>query len=406
MLLILALLAASPWLWRWYRARQEWEQGQSALGGYDLAAAATHLDNYLQLRPEDADGWFLAARTARRLQRIPEAERYLEQCQQLRGVTDATRLEWDLLRVQQGEITGIDTRLRQTIGPDHPDALIVLEALARGYTRVERLADARQACDLWIAKQPEHPWPWLWRGGLYERLSYLDKAYPDYQRAVQNAPTNREARLALGGLLLRQRQASAATEHFEAVLRQSPDDIPAQIGLAACWIEQGKAGQAIPVLDHLLELAPASAQALFLRGKAALEQDQPAQAEHWLREAVRLAPDDPEALYQLSQAVRAQQREAEAAQLTRQLEQLRKDQLRLDELLRAIARKADDPKPRHEAGVIALRIGRTEDGLRWLNSLLLLKGDHRETHAVLAEYYLRKGDQERAAYHRQLAETH
>src|SRR5262249_43269965 len=150
-----------------------------------------------------------------RLERIPEAERDLERCQQLGGVTDATRLEWDLLRVQQGDLQGIDARLRMTIGPEHPDASIVLEALARGYLKCERLGDARQACELWLGREPGHPWPWLWRGWIAERLGQFDRALPDYQRAAENAPDDREVRLALGGFLLRQRQPAAAGEHFQ-----------------------------------------------------------------------------------------------------------------------------------------------------------------------------------------------
>jgi tetratricopeptide (TPR) repeat protein len=404
-LLVLVLLAAAGWFYPWYRARQQWHGAQSALAVDDLAAAATHLDRYLSERPDDAHAWFLAARTARRLERGADAERFLERCQQLGGVTEATRLEWDLLRVQRGDIGEIDVRLRQSIGPDHHDALLVLEALARGYIHSERLQDAIQACDLWIARQPEHPWPWLWRGTIYERLSHLDRALTDYQRAVENAPRDREARLVLGGLLLRQRQPSPAAQQYETILERTPDDSPVQVALAACRVEQGRAAEAIDLLDHVLEQSPEFPPALFLRGKVALQQDQPASAERWLRQATRLLPNDPEALYQLAQALRALRKEEEASRVRRRLDQLRKDYLRLDELTRLVARRSDDPQLRHEAGVVALRLGRSEEGLRWLLSLLRLKGDHRRTHALLADCYRQKGDSERAEYHRRLAEA-
>ena len=363
------------------------------------------MERYVTDHPEDPAGWFLAARTARRRERVADAKQYLQRCQELGGVTDNTRLEWDLLRVQQGDTTGIDARLRETIGPDHPDALLVLEALARGYVRVERVADALQACDLWADRQPNHPWPFLWRGTIFERLNHFDRALEDYRQAVHNAPSDREARMALGGLLLRERQPVTAVEQFEAVLARAPDDLPAQINLAACRIEQGRVDEAVPLLDRALTRAPADRLAVFLRGKAALEQDQPAKAEGWLREAVRLVPHDPEALYQLSQALRALHKEEEAGAAALQADQLRTDFAHLDELIRAMARKPDDPKPRHEAGVLALRLGRTAEGLRWLHSVLGLKGDHRDTHAALADHYRQIGDPERSEYHRRLART-
>jgi tetratricopeptide (TPR) repeat protein len=404
-LLLIGLLLAALWLWPRYRARQEWHRAESALARHDLPAALTHLDLYLSDRPDNVAAWFLAARTARRLERGAEAERYLERCQQLGGVTDATRLEWDLLRVQRGDLGGIDVRLRKSIGPEHPDALIVLEALARGYIRSERLTDALEACQLWIARQPDHPWPWLWRGNVYDRLNHQDRAVADYQRAVQNNPLDSEARLTLAGLLFRQRQPRAAAEQYEVVLARVPDDLDAQIGLAACRIEQGRAAEAITLLDGVLEQGPGSAQAVFLRGKAAVQVNQPASAERWLREATRLAPSDPEALYQLSLALRAQRKEEEAKQVSLRAERLRKDYQRLEELTRMIARQPSDPQPRHEAGVIALRLGRTDEGLRFLHSLLPLDGDHRRTQAVLADHYQQKGNLERAEYHRRLAET-
>jgi tetratricopeptide (TPR) repeat protein len=402
--LVLVLLAGAAWLWPWYRARQEWRCAESCLARNDLVAASTHLDRYLSARPRDASAWFLAARTARRLEQSAEAERCLEQCQQLGGVTEATRLEWDLLRVQSGDMRGIDVRLRKSIGPEHPDALLVLEALARGYIRGERLVDALQACDLWLTRQPEHPWPWFWRGGIYERLNYLDRALPDYQRAVQNAPEDQEARLALADLLLRQRQPSAAAQHFEFLLERAPEQIAVQVGLAACRIEQGRSLEAIPLLEQVLERSPGTAQALLLLGKVALQQRQPARAERRLREALRHAPNDTEALYQLAQALRLLRRADEANEVLRRVERLRKEYMRLDELTRMAARKPDDPGLRHQAGVLALRLGRTEDGLHWLHSLLPLAGDHRATHSALADHYRQKGDRQRAEHHRRLAE--
>jgi predicted Zn-dependent protease len=205
-------------------------------------------------------------------------------------------------------------------------------------------------------------------------------------------------------LLLRLKQLGAA-EQYEKVLERIPDDEAATIGLAACRIQEGRPTDAIPLLDRVLEQIPTSATAWLLRGKIARQQDQLENAERCLRESVRLAPNDPEALYQLSQVVRSLNREAEADQLSHQADQLRKDYARLDELNRLILSKPDNPRLRHEAGVIALRLGRGDEGLHWLHSLLRLKGDHHETHAVLADWYSQKGEQAPANYHRSLAEA-
>jgi tetratricopeptide (TPR) repeat protein len=403
-LLFAGLVAAGVWFWQVRRVQREWDRAEAALKRHDLASAAAYLDRYLEHRPRDTAALFLAGRTARRLDRYPEAERHLTRCQQLGGVTDATLLEWDLLRVQQGDLGDLHTKLRMSIPPDHPDALIVLEALAKGYLKDGRLHDVSQACTLWIARQPDHPWPWLWRGGIYERMANYHKALADYSRALEIAPDDRDVRLALGTLFAQWRHPAEAAEHFEHLLGRSPDDREALCGLAACHIEQGRPDEAVPLIERVLADKPGLARALFLRGKAALEQRDRAAAESWLARAVEAAPDDPEALHQLTVALRARNKDAEADRLAPRLEALRKDLARLSELTKTIARKPDEAAPRHEAGVIALRLGRPDEGVRWLEGALHARGDHRPIHAALAEHF-RGRDDPRADYHRRQAQT-
>lgn len=404
-ILLAGLLLGGAWLGHdEWTARRAQAQAAEALGRRDLAAAADHLDRCVTCRPYDAGAWFLAGRTARRLGRFETAERCLRRCQELGGVTAATRLEWDLLRVQQGDLGDIHTRLRTTITPEHPDAPLVLEALARGYLVDGRLEDALRACGLWTVREPDNPWPWLWRGGVYERLANFEQARDDYGHALERAPADRDVRLALGALLSRGRLPGPAAEHFAQVLQQSPDDAEALVGLAGCRIEQGRSEEALPLLERIPPGDPAELRALVLRGRAALEHRDAAGAEPWLNRAVAAAPDDPEALHQLTLALRAQGKHAAADRLAPRLEALRRDIDRLDRLIRAVAVEPENVSLRHEAGVVALRLGRRDEGLAWLRGALRVRGDHRPTHAVLAEHYARLNDP-RAAQHRRLAQS-
>src|SRR5262249_6071479 len=156
-------------------------------------------------------------------------------------------------------------------------------------------------------------------------------------------------------------------------------------------IEQGRPDDALPLVERVLATAPPPARALFLRGKAALDRRDAAGAVSWLTRAVEAAPDDPAALHLPTLALRADGRHEEADRLTPRLEALRRDVARLNELVREAARAPEDARPRHEAGVLALRIGRTDEGVRWLRAALRARGDHRATHAALAEHYGRLG---------------
>jgi tetratricopeptide (TPR) repeat protein len=401
---VAVLLAAASFVTPWYRARHDWSEAQDALRRHDLSAAADRLDRYLQRRPNDADAWLLSARVARRRDDLADAERRLERCQQIAGVTPATRLEWDLIRVQSGNLGDAEARLRSTIGPDHPDALLVLEALAKGYLKCERLADALQACDLWVGREPVHPWPWLCRGRVLERTGHFDPAEESFRRALAAAPKDRETLLELGKLFLnRRRKPDEAAGYFEGVLRQDASNTRALLGLASCRVEQGRPGEADALLDKVSAEA-AGAEGLFLRGKAAWLKGDTGPAVSWLRRAVALAPDNADALNLLVQCLRQQDEREEADRLAERHEQLRQGLRRLDDLTRAVALNPDDVAARSEAGALALRLGRPDEALRWLRGALQVKGDHRPAHAALADYYQQAGEPASAQAHRRLAE--
>jgi len=399
-----ALAAVAYWRWDEYRARFAWEDAEQALGRRDLAAAASHFDRYITLRSSDPAGWFQAARTARRRGQFPDAKRYLAECEQRGGNADAIHLERDLMLVQQGVIGEADVRLRATVGPDHPDAALVLEALARGYSLAERWADARQACELWRSIEPDAPLAWLWGGWVCERMVQVEQAGEFYQRALELAPDDRDVRVAFARLQLRQRNPFAAAPHYEWVLARDADDAEASLGLAQCRIESGRAADAVPLIEHALSRDPTSSLAMALQGRAAMDRGDAAAAERWLRQAVESDPGDAEALHVLILALRAQRKDDEAAQLARRLDDLQRDLRRLTDLMRMIGPQLADAGPCCEAGVIALRVGRTRQGLNLLEDALRRKGDHRPVHAALADYYRKSGRLDLAEVHQSLAD--
>ena len=392
------------WQWDRSRARNAWDEADRALARRDLPAAAAHLDRYMAQRPEDPAGWFRAARTARRRGEFADAKRFLAEYERLGGAVDAIRLERDLLLVQQGVIGEADVRLRATVGPDHPDVRFVLEALARGYVVAERWADARQACELWRAVEPDAPGAWLLAGWVSERMVQTEQAAEFYRRALELAPDDRDARVAFARVQVRQRNPAAAVPHFERVLARDPDDAEALLGLAECRIEAGHLPDAVPLIDRVLTRDPNSNLAMSLRGRAALEGGDPAGAEGWLRRAVAAQPGDAEALHHLVLALRAQRKDPEADRLQQRLEALQKDLRRLAELMRMIGPHLADPGPCSEAGVIALRIGRTQQALNLFRDALVRQGDHRPTHAALAAYYRQAGRLDLAEVHQSIAD--
>jgi Tfp pilus assembly protein PilF len=386
-LFLAALVGTAVGVQHWYQERslRDRREAEAALRVFDLNRAAEALGRHLERHPDDGEAWFLAARTARRLGHIPEAETYLLRYEGLGGDPENARLERDLIQVQRGNLGEVDRRLRDTIGPDHPDALFVLEALARGYLRREQLADCLQACDLWIARQPEHPWPWLFRGVAFEKQGHLDEARADYLRAVELAPDDRASRIALGRLLLVQRRAPDAEPHFRHVLAHYSDDVAALVGAARCMVEMGRGAEAPPLLDRAADLAPPSTEAIVLRAKIAVDGHKYIQAESLLRIVIQQVPEDREARHLLAQVLLAQGKTEEAESVRERGKSIERDVLRLMELIQTMARAPNDPKPRYEAGVIAIRLGRADQGRYWLEEALRVRPGYAPALAALAE---------------------
>jgi tetratricopeptide (TPR) repeat protein len=402
---LLVLLAVAGWrggrsLWAGHHLRA----ARQCLERRDFAAARAHLAVCLAVWPDDGPTHLLAARCARRAGRYDEAERHLKRCRALQGPTPQATLEGALLQVQRGELGEAENYLKRTITPDHPDAALVLEALALGYLKTNRLASLLECTDLWLQVRAEDPQALRWRGYAFEGFRDADKARDCYERAVAADPLADDARLALAQLLLeRFNRGRDALPHFEQLRQRRPEDPAVLLGLARCYRWLGRPDQAEQTIDALLTQPSHRAEALAERGKLALETGRPREAERWFRESVALRADDREALYGLVQCLEQLGEEEEAREGAERLKRLEADLARLSTLVAAVGRSPNDPGLRCEAGRICLRYGKDADGLHWLSSALDVAPGHAPTHAALADYYERQGRSDQAAMHRRLS---
>jgi predicted Zn-dependent protease len=158
------------------------------------------------------------------------------------------------------------------------------------------------------------------------------------------------------------------------------------------------------LLDRVLASRPNHLKALAKRGRLALDLGQLQEAETWLRRAQELGPSERETLYSLYRCLLQLGKADEAKQYMVQVEAIERDQGVLKQLTRQIMTSPHDAALSCEAGRIMLRHGQEQDGLRWLESALHEDPRHGPTHQALAEHFAHRGDVERAASHRQLAE--
>ena len=142
----------------------------------------------------------------------------------------------------------------------------------------------------------------------------------------------------------------------------------------------------------------------LIRGELALDQARPDEALDRYRRAEKLDPAAEKTQFHMAQALRALGRAEEAQAYEAKWRTHRELTSRLAELEKTAASEPANVAARHEAGVIALRLGRETAGLRWLAAVLKLDAKHRETHKVLADHFQQRGNAQAAAFHRGLAE--
>jgi tetratricopeptide (TPR) repeat protein len=377
---------------------------QRALDAHQLPEARRHLEACLRVRPHSAEAHFLAARAARRDDDLAAATRHLEACDALQGVTPAGALEQALLRAQQFELSRVEADLRSLVESGHPDRTLILEALAKGYMKDDRIPLAIDCLDALLERETTHVPALLLRGRALESLRQTDEAHEDYQRAVELAPDSADARLRLADILAEQGEVRTAVAHYEYLRARPPTRPAAVLGLARCRLDLHELDEAERLLQGLLADEPDDVAAVAEWGRVVVRQGRAAEAESRLRTAVARAAHDRDACLVLHLCLDAQGKTDEAADCLRRLREIEDDQMHIGLLRLRLAQGEGDPiATRCEMGRLMLRNGRETEGVRVLSIAVERDPSCAPAHLTLADYYERKGRPDEAAAHRRAA---
>jgi tetratricopeptide (TPR) repeat protein len=352
--------------------------------------------------PETAATHRLAARIERLLNHYPEAERHLQECRRLEGgSSEATQLEWLLLRAQRGEVDEVVPGLWVCVQQHHPESSAILEALASTYVHSFRLRAALDCLNTWLEREPDNVRALDWRGWVHEKLDHPHPALADYQRALEVDPGRTEVRIHLASLLVDLTDVADALPHLEQLRQSQPKRPEVLVGLGRCRMLQGRHEEARQLLDAALREQPDFVPALLHRGKLEVQCQAPEQAEAWFRRALALDPVDIQARYALANCLaQLPGREAEADAELNKYAQTKADLTRLRELVQnQLEKTLRDPVLAAEAGTIFLRLGQDALALQWLQRALDQDPANEAAHAGLAAYYRKVNQPEKAAMH-------
>ncbi len=386
--------------WRFHtllsRAEQEVTRGHNA-------AAIAALDQCKSLRPDHRRVLLLSARVARRTGHLESAAELLEHYWQLYGDTPELVLERQLLKVARGE--PLPPSLRESLEQDTPDALLVREAFISGLLHRFRWGEAGAYLTAWLERSPQEVWAVLLLARLQEMRDDLEDAIRRYQQVLELDPEHDDARQRLAALLLRVRRGEEAEPHLRYLRDRLPYNLEVRVHWAQTLTLLNRPDEAAAELDAVLALQPEFPAALAERGKIAQMLNQTDQALELLRRAIAADPGDLSLRYQYATLLARTGDAAEAQRQRDQIRQLEADSERIKQLIEGpLQRRPNDPAVYHEIGMIALRAGLLNEGLRWLRLALDVDPNHLPTHRVLMIYYEETGQPALAAKHRAIVQ--
>lgn len=382
-------------------------EAHRALDRHEWTAARSHVLACLNRKPDDPQLHLLAAKACRRAELPALAEEHLNACDRLLGPsTMAVRVERALLGVHLGNLSSEEAFLRDRVAQGDPEAVEILDILSAAMILHYRPDDAQKCLDELLKLQPDHFHALVRRAWTAQTMTRYPEAIGFLQHALALRADADTVRLSLAELQTAMGRFADARPHLENLRERQPDNASVLFGLARCQAAQGEPAQALALLDRVLAAQPGDWKALGERGNVTMQLERPVEAESYFRRALDLAPPDLTLLIRFTDCLRLVGKNDEALLYRKKADQLKADFERAEVLGKRIhGQEPNNPSLRHELGTVLLRIGKTEDAVRWFSTALEKDPQYRPAHQALAEFYERAGDAARAAPHRQALES-
>lgn len=398
---VIALVVLLAAIWFIGRPYYQLELIEHSLNHYDPYAAYSQVVPYLASHPNDGRALHDAAKAARGIGEFAEAEKYLTAAENHSPPNDATRLEWMLLGMAQGDFSADELKVKSMADRNDPDAPAAMMALAQGYYIAFRHREVLEICDRLISKDPNHIQAYLQRAAVHDISRRHELAEKDYREAVDRGPRNALARAMLADFLTRQGKTREAIAQFELAVQGGVKSSKYRLAFSRAVIDAGELDRANQMLEEILKTQPDYADAIVEKARLALRKNQRDEAVNILNRAVQTAPWHRDGWTLLAAIQNELMHTNEAAAAQKRVEELRVEDGRHGVLkLRARDYPMEIPV-RWELWNWTLQNGMRDEGITWLTEILRIDPNHAQAHEALANEFEHNGQPRRAKLHRE-----
>ncbi|WP_145223832.1 tetratricopeptide repeat protein [Gimesia algae] len=417
---LLIVVLSSP-LW----ARGFWidflqNRAESNLLARDPERSLKWLGYAQALDDQNARTRILLARAYRKSRDMEQAYAALKDYYELAGSTNAFQQEQWLLKAQIGNNSDLQMHLSEMLIEPEGNVQDICETYVNSCILNYQFNDALQILELWEADFPNDPLPNFMRGKMYEHKLGWQEAITEYQTTLKKDPGYAAAAYSLGRIQLTLKKTEEALEYYQRAIDSTENQSPAKVGIARCLRLMNRNDEAKQLLREVLALSVEQLQAEYqamgdhkfegrtaaqlAMGNLELADKNYEAALKWLEPAAKANPLDLGIKNSLALVYSRLGRKTEAKELSRVIKETNDALANIQQLLDQVQLKPADPELRFQIGKMYLNYVAEEQGVVWLNSVLLYQPDHLGAHIELARYY--ESNQSRGKNFQRLAELH
>ena len=183
-----------------------------------------------------------------------------------------------------------------------PASGAALTGLARLALVKQDLPTAERYASEAVAKDPNNPEVWMFRGSMLRGMNKPDEALAAFDKVLALRPQDRNANLEKAYIRINQRKFAEARTEIAASRKNAPNSLLVTYAQALLDYTEGKNAAARESLQRVLKSAPEHMPSILLAGAVELNLDAPEQAQMHLRKYLEADPNNLHARKLMAQA--------------------------------------------------------------------------------------------------------